>query len=79
MIRFIDLGDQITCDGTREFAWYDTFTSKFFEANGTHVWQSWDEFEQDLICSFPENSKDSSNSQYWIGRFKRLFQWKDKK
>jgi len=75
MIRFIDLGDQITCDGTKEFAWFDTVTDKFLEFNDTHVWGSWDEFDQDLRASIPENLIESNDSSYWIGRFKRLFQW----
>ena len=66
MIRFIDLGDQITLDGTKEFAWFDTITERFIEFNGTHVWDSWEYFESDA-----EGDED-------MDRFKRLFQWKKK-
>ena len=61
MIRFVDLGDQITCDGTKEFAWFNTIVDRFIEFNGTHVWETWKDFEEDA-----EGDED-------MDRFKRLF------
>ena len=63
MIRFIDLGDQIL-EGMREFAWFDTVVDRFIEFNGTHVWDSWEDFESDA-----EGDED-------MDRYERLFQWK---
>jgi hypothetical protein len=54
MIRFIDLGKQIAVDETdpewpRQFAFYDTVDDTFVSFDGTEVWDSWGEFESDLI------------------------------
>jgi hypothetical protein len=63
MIRFIDLKDQI-CEGTREFAWYDTVRDEFFGFPNAYTWESWEDFEED----FKANKCD------WdIERFRGLF------
>ena len=77
MIRFIDLGDQITCDGTKEFAWYDTIKDVFIELCGNQTWDNWEEFEQDLLEEYP-GAKNPDNV-WTLAEFKQLFQWKDKK
>lgn len=46
MIRFIDIGGQIT-DGQHCFAWWNTVEDKFISFHDEYVWRSWDEFEQD--------------------------------
>ena len=48
MIRFVDLGDQITCDGTKQFAWFDTITDTFESMNDYEVWENWEDFEIDF-------------------------------
>lgn len=44
MIRFVDIGSQITEEST-DFAWYDTVQGRFLEFGGTQVWEDWLEFE----------------------------------
>jgi len=73
MIRFVDLKDQITCDGTHEFAWFDTITDSFICLNGVYTWQSWIDFEQDYDASYDE---DFIATHWPIERFERLFQWR---
>lgn len=46
MIRFIDLGDQIT-DGYNEFSFYDTTIEKFREFQGVQIWGSVEDFTKD--------------------------------
>ncbi len=46
MIRFINLGDQIT-DKNR-FAFYDTITDKFCEFNGSQSWDNVADFKKDF-------------------------------
>ena len=68
MIRFIDLGDQITCDGCHQFAFFDTIRDKFIEFDDYCTWSSWEEFEECYDyddTSFPNN----------LERFRRLFGW----
>ena len=65
MIRFVDIGDQITLDGTKEFAWFDTIVDRFIEFNGTHVWDCWEVFEEDY----------EHDEIMPLSRFKSLFQW----
>jgi len=76
MIRFVDLGDQITCDGTKEFAWYNTVIDAFEEYSGNQVWDNWLEFETDF--------RHEEHKVYLVGygipntidRYERLFLWK---
>lgn len=48
MIRFINLGSQITLDETEkhEFALFDTVTDTFLEFKGYQVWESWRELKE---------------------------------
>ena len=68
MIRFVDIGDQVTLDGTKEFAWFCTIVDRFIEFNGTHVWDSWEGFKEDV-----EGETGAEDME----RFERLFQWKE--
>ena len=43
MIRFIDLGNQISED-TKQFAFYDTVTNGFIMVNGMQAFESKEEF-----------------------------------
>lgn len=67
MVRFIDLGDQITTDGTEQFAWFDTITDEFMEFNGCQVWESWDEFVIDFVA------EGEPHKLYPLKRFRRLY------
>lgn len=45
MIRFVDLGTQISA--TPEFAWYNTVSDKFLVYCGTSTWATWEDFKED--------------------------------
>jgi len=45
MIRYINIGDQIT-EGKSQFAWWNTVTNNFMEFNEEQRWDSWEEFER---------------------------------
>lgn len=48
MIRFINLGDQIYCDGEhKSFAFYDTISCMWIDFGGIGYWDSYDEFMWD--------------------------------
>ena len=51
MLRFIQLGDQIKVlsEGNEDFAWYDTVTDSFLKFSGSVVWDSWEDFVEDLL------------------------------
>ena len=68
MIRFVRMRGQIV-EGDNEFAWFDTVTDKFLEFNGTHVWDKWDEFEQD----FQDTYYDPKYKEQKLARFKGLY------
>lgn len=70
MIRFIDLQEQIYCDGTQTFAWYDTVTSQFLEFNCSNYWETWDDFEDDYYI---EEGFGNIPGSWPIERFFRLF------
>lgn len=59
MIRFIDLGTQITCDpqGDRCFAFFDTVVDKFMSFDGEQMWTAWIDFEEDFYRTY--NANDS--------------------
>jgi hypothetical protein len=48
MIRFIDLGRQISCGGAREFAFYNTIPDMFvdFGGSGCQTWNCWEDFKE---------------------------------
>lgn len=46
MIRFINIGDQIT-DDNKDFAFYDTVREEFLTFSGFQRWRSVQEFKQD--------------------------------
>ena len=71
MIRFINLGEQIL-EGYNYFAWFDTLTVKFEEYNGSQVWESWEEFEEDFKAE-PEENKSKMKT---LERYKSLFKQK---
>ena len=60
MLRFIDLGEQVTEDEL-EFAWFDTVTTTFLSIRGMQVWDSWKDFIDDL-----------SEDEYWRDDIKRF-------
>ena len=68
MIRFIDIGNQISNDEHRDFAWFDTVTDSFFVYCGEQRWETWDEFES-------AHSHDGPNESRYppIERFKQLY------
>jgi len=72
MIRFIDLGYQITIEKTRQFAWFDTISDKFLEFSENQVWDSWGDFVND----FTEDRLWGIAGIKMLNRFERLFQWK---
>ena len=77
MTRFVDLGDQITCDGRKQFAWFDTVTDTFIEICGTHVWESWKDFAEDHYIEYGELKGEKGKGTIKdIESFKRLFGWK---
>lgn len=47
MIRFIDLSDQI-CEGTNEFAFWDTTVDRFCNFNGSQTWETVEQFIMDF-------------------------------
>ena len=67
MIRFVRMRGQIV-EGDNEFAWFDTVFDRFIEYNGTHVWDKWDEFEQD----FQDTYYDPKYKEQKLARFKGL-------
>lgn len=48
MIRFIELGHQISYD-VEEFAFFSTIDDKFIEINGSQVWESKLDFAEDCM------------------------------
>ncbi len=46
MIRFIDLGKQIS--DAPEFAWWDTITDTFLSYGESYTWESWEAFVADF-------------------------------
>ncbi len=71
MIRFIDLGDQIT-EGFREFAWFDTISDSFIDLCGEQTWETWERFEGSLNHTM-RLDPDSFTLVGGIDRFRRLF------
>lgn len=67
MIRFIDLGEQI-CEGTREFAFFDTTTDTFMNFDGDQAFESWKEF----VESHTEWLRGSKGSRSPLDRFEHL-------
>ena len=75
MIRFIDLRDQITCDGTKQFAWFDTIHEEFLKFSDVQVWDNW----KDFVIDFKDDDDYKINqlTSRNLKRFEILFQWKD--
>lgn len=70
MIRFIDLGNQITADeGDKDFAWYDTITDRFLMYNGAQTWDCWEDFESDYLATLAPEYHPSGG----LDRFARLY------
>lgn len=70
MIRFVEIGDQISLlEEYQDFAWFDTVTDTFLEFNGSQTWNNWEEFEEDFKID-PQG--------YELERFKGLYQRKEK-
>lgn len=79
MIRFINLGDQIIED-EKQFAWYDTVRSNFLEYNGSYVWDTWEEFEEDYSFELRTPTPTAAPNLFAdLERFKNLFpkDWKE--
>lgn len=65
MIRFIDLRKQIGGEDEewlREFAFFDTISSRFIEYKNAQTWNCWSDFERD----------HSGSEDYSLERFKNL-------
>lgn len=77
MIRFVDIGDQITLDGTKQFAWYDTVRDEWLQFGDNQAWDSWKEFEEDFRMDYPEKLGNKFEGTFYdIERYKGLFGWK---
>ena len=74
MIRFVDVGDQITCDDRKQFAWYDTVTDRFLILSGGSTWEAWEDFEKDLLDEYPESK--NPDDVWSVTRFWHLLQWR---
>lgn len=64
MIRFIDLGTQLYLpypDAPRSFAFYDTIVDKFLDFGLGPVWESWEEFENEVRLTASDRSKKDSD------------------
>jgi hypothetical protein len=61
MIRFIDLGIQISCDpeGDRHFTFFDTITDTFIRVNDEQIWTAWIDFEEDFMKMLQDPDVDS--------------------
>lgn len=71
MIRICNLTGQITLeDNDLWFAFFDTIPDKFLEYNGSQVWSSWKDFEEDFIEYYSGRFPSSRP----IERFKSLFE-----
>jgi len=76
MIRFINLTGQILIDDPEvNFAWFDTITDEFITFCGCQDWNTWKEFEQDLVLHYSRKvlELDTKDIQKMISRFKRLY------
>ena len=72
MIRYIDIGNQLTKD-KRLFAWFD---SEFMFFDGNQIWSDWDEFELDFWCEMDYLTEDGvpvDEPRKYLERFKKLF------
>ena len=73
MIRFINLTGQILIDDLEvHFAWYDTITDEFMAFCGCQDWNTWEEFEQDLVLHYRRYYAGVGISKA-VARFKRLY------
>lgn len=83
MIRYIDIGDQIT-DGSSQFAWCDTVRGQFLEFNESQTWDTWKGFEDDFWSEvkrwggFRLRKDDKAafiipNPKEYLARFKRPY------
>ena len=71
MIRLVNLGDQISCDERKQFAWFDTISDKFLTFSETQAWFRWKDFVQDF-----EDDEDYAINQITsrnLRRFEQLF------
>ncbi len=71
MVRFIDLGNQIyplsTDRDSFMFAWYNTVIDVFETYGDNQIWETWEEFENDL------HYERGLQGIYDIERYKPLF------
>ena len=65
MIRFVDLGSQISCDDKiNHFAWWNTVVDKFMAFDEEYIFDSWDKFV---------NATRRDQYSYDLNRFRYLF------
>jgi len=68
MVRFIDIGDQITLnEGDGQFAWWNTIVDVFMDFNDNQVWDNWLDFCHDYGQDNPWGKR-----MYPLERFERL-------
>ena len=74
MVRFINIGDQITLDEPdKQFAWFNTIVDRFMDFGGDVVWDTWDNFVESYNVVNPWGPK------YPLERFEGLFRRKWRK
>lgn len=72
MIRYIDIGDQPYPGQAKHFAFYDTIINRFLAYNGSYIWQTWEEFEEDWFENYKKIDIDVSGNVYPLSRFRKL-------
>ncbi|HEC65465.1 MAG TPA: hypothetical protein ENI23_09230 [bacterium] len=74
MIRFINLTGQILIDDPIvHFAWYDTIISQFMEFDDSQDWNTWKEFETDLLQHCHNHNMSSEVTARCLLRFRNLY------
>lgn len=73
MIRFINLTGQIAVDDDFEFAWYDTITDRFMEYGESQTWDSFKEFESDLLSDLRRVHTKEDIQDEMLVRFRNLY------
>jgi hypothetical protein len=71
VIRYIDLSEQLEEEFC--FAWFDTMTWRFQEYNNIHVWESFKEFESDLLAYLRSGRAPEKMQDEMLGRFRALY------
>ena len=73
MIRFFNLTGQIELDDELQFAWYDTIKSEFLSLDGAQTWDSWKEFQRELVMWMIAGKTPEAMQNEMLTRFRKLF------